>query len=325
MALVLAEADVRELVSAADLIDPMERALAAFSEGQVNQPVRTAVDAGPERAFFGVMPGYLALPPTLGAKLVTVFSENTSRGLPTHFATIVLLSPQTGEVEALVDGRYITAARTAAVSAVAVRRLGRADASVLAILGSGVQARSHLDALPVVANFCECRAWSPTAGHLARLLADPRAVELSLRAAASAEEAVRGADVILLAISSSAPVIQRAWVEPGSLVISLGAYRPDMREMDPELVTGARVIVDSRQAALVEAGDIVQGMREGRFTEAHIAGELGDVILGRKPGRSSEREIVIFKSLGMAVEDLAAAQLAYTRARMMGKGREIAL
>src|SRR5689334_13527631 len=118
MALVLAEADVRELVSVAELIDPMERALAAFSEGQVNQPVRTAVEAGPERAFFGVMPGYLALPPTLGAKLVTVFSENTSRGLPTHFATIVLLSPQTGEVEALVDGRYITAARTAAVSAV---------------------------------------------------------------------------------------------------------------------------------------------------------------------------------------------------------------
>lgn len=325
MALVLADADVRELVSVADLIDPMERTLAEFSSGQVSQPVRTAVEAGPQRAFFGLMPAYLAAPPALGAKLVTVFPKNSARGLPTHFATIVLLSPETGEVEAIVDGRYLTAARTAAVSAVAVRHLARADASVLAILGSGVQARSHLDALPHARTFRECRAWSPTAPHLARFVADRAITKLPVGARASAQEAVRGADVIVLAVSSTTPVIQHGWLDSGALVISLGAYRPDMREMDPALVATSRLIVDSRQAALIEAGDIVQGIREGRFTEAHIAGELGEVILGHKAGRTAAREVVVFKSLGMAVEDLAAAQLAYARARRARKGREIAL
>jgi thiomorpholine-carboxylate dehydrogenase len=325
MAIILNEAEVRGLLPIPDLIEVMERALAAFSAGQVDQPVRTAVHVGANRDFFGIMPCSIHAPAALGAKLVTVFSRNDSKGLPTHFAVIVLLDPETGATAAVMDGRYITAARTAAVSAVALKHLAN-RAAVLAIVGSGVQARSHLDALCQVKSIREVRAWSPTPDHLARFVADAASIaNVRVSTAGSAEAAVRGADVVVLATSSPAPVIQSDWVGPGTLVISIGAYRPEMREMDPELTARARVIVDSRAAALVEAGDIVQGVREGRFPEAHIVAELGDVLLGRIAGRQRAEEVVIFKSLGMAVEDVAAAQLALTRAREQGKGREVRL
>ncbi|HVP48864.1 MAG TPA: ornithine cyclodeaminase family protein [Bryobacteraceae bacterium] len=324
MALILAESEVRALVAVADLVDVMERALASFSSGQVTQPVRASVDT--HHAFFGVMPAYVGAPPALGAKLVTVFSTNGAKGLPALYASIVLLDPETGALAAIMDGRYITAARTAAVSAVAVRHLSPSDAQVLAILGSGVQARSHVEALSRIRSCLEIRAWSPTPEHLARFVSDAHALaEPPVHAAATAEKTVRDADVIVLATSSSIPVLQSDWVSPGALVISLGAYQPHMREMDPALTARARVIVDSRAAALVEAGDIVQGIREGLFTQAHIAGELGEVVLGRVPGRCAEHEVLIFKSLGMAVEDVAAAQLAYTRAVERRIGREISL
>src|SRR5579863_913124 len=273
MALLLNEAEVRELVAPAELIDAMERALAAFSSGQVNQPVRTAIQVGPQRAFFGIMPAHLFAPAALGAKLVTVFEGNASRGMTTHLATILLLDPETGALQAVMDGRYITAVRTAAVSAVAVRHLARQDAVLLAILGSGVQARSHAEILPRVRRFREIRAWSPTAKHLERFESEAASLGTRVRATASAEEAVRGADVIVLATGSSTPVIGDGWAGTGSLVISVGACRPDMREIAPALAGQARLIVDSRAAALVEAGDVVQGINEGRFTETHIAGE----------------------------------------------------
>lgn len=326
MALLLTEAEVRELLAPQELIDAMERALAAFSAGDVMQPVRTALQIGPRRNYFGVMPAHVPMPAALGVKLVSAFDENTARGLPTHLATIVLLNPETGALEAVMDGRYITAARTAAVSAVAVRRLAREDAKALAIIGSGVQARSHAELLPEVRRFREIRAWSPKPGNLQRFVSDAvSASRIPVRAAASAEEAVRGAEVIVLATSSAGPVIRSASVDAGALVISVGACRPDMREIDPELVARARLMVDSRAAALVEAGDIVLGIREGRWRETHIAGELGEAILGRVAGRTAPDEVVVFKSLGMAVEDVAAAHLAYERAIAKGKGREISL
>ena len=174
-------------------------------------------------------------------------------------------------------------------------------------------------------SFREVRAWSPTPDHLARFVADAASLtSATVERAATAEDAVRGAAVVVLATSSATPVVQSQWIGPGTLVISLGAYRPEMREMDPVLVARARVIVDSRAAALVEAGDLVQGILEGRFTAVQIAGEIGEVVLGRIPGRHSD-DVVIFKSLGMAVEDVVCAQLAYQRARATGAGREIAI
>jgi alanine dehydrogenase len=285
--------------------------------------VRTALQV-PHRNFFGVMPAYMPSPPALGIKLVTVFNENAARGLPTHLATILLFDPETGALDVIMDGRYITEMRTAAVSAVAAKRLAPTDAAVLAVLGSGAQARSHVELLTHVRPFREIRAWSPTRDHLDKFVSGAAGISsVPLRAAISVDQAVSGADVIALVTSSNTPVAQNAWVSPGALVIAVGACRPDTREMDPVLVARARVIVDSRAAAVVEAGDIVQGIREGRWTERHIAGELGDVVLGRTPGRTAPDEIVIFKSLGLAVEDVAAAQLVLTRAKAQGKGREI--
>jgi alanine dehydrogenase len=315
----LSEADVRAVLSMRDLIEAMEAALASFSAGAVKQPVRTVIEA--PGGFFGCMPAYLGSTPAMGAKLVTVFHDNPSHGLPTHLATIVLLDAATGELRAILDGRFITEARTAAVSAVAVRYLARKDAAVLAIIGSGVQARSHLEALSLVRQFTDVRCSSPSAAHVASFVAESKGYPV--RAVESAETATRGADVIVLVTASPTPVIADDWVKPGACVISVGACRPNQREMDPALVARARLVVDSRAAALKESGDVVQGILEGRFGESHIAAELGQVVADPKLGRGNESEITIFKSLGMAVEDVAAADLAYRRATGLNRGAAI--
>jgi alanine dehydrogenase len=305
MPLLLTEANVRELLSMPDLIAAMDRALAAFSAGAVAQPVRTVVDIADRHAFFGVMPAYVASTPALGAKLVSVYHSNLERGLPSHLATILLFDPETGALQAILDGRYITEARTAAVSAVSVRKLARANARVLAILGSGVQARSHFEALAHVGRFDEVRAWSPTRANLEAFsrLTGARVMD-------SAEAAVRGADVVALVAASPTPVIWNDWVSPGAHVISVGATRPNQSEMDPVLVRRSRLFVDSRAAAMKESGDVIGA------GEAHIVAELGEA----GASRATDSEVTIFKSLGLAVEDVAAAHLAFERAVAAGRG-----
>jgi len=319
MTLCLSEADIRAVLRMPDVIAAMETALAAFSSGQVVQPVRPVVEMR-DAAFFAAMPGFLRDPAVLGAKLVSVIAANQARGLATHQACILLLDPETGMLTAVMDGRLITEMRTAAVSAVSAKYMARADAGVLAILGSGVQARSHLAALTAWRSFAEVRAWSPTAGHLHKFAA---ASPVPVHACASAAEAVRGADIIVLATAAETPAIAGAWVSPGAHVISVGACRPNQREIDPDLVARARVVVDSRASAFQESGDIVLGLCEGRFAEDHVVAELGEVVSGKASGRTSETEVTVFKSLGLAVEDLAAAHLAYQRARGQGRGIEI--
>jgi alanine dehydrogenase len=267
----------------------------------------------------------------LGAKLVTVFGANAARGLHTHLASIVLLDPETGALRALLDGRYITEARTAAVSAVSSRLLARRTAASLAIIGSGVQARSHLEALSRVHRLRQVTVWSPNKLHRDQFVeytktatgSDPGS-DPKVTAVDHAGEAVVGADVIVLVTASPTPVIESGWVKPGAHVISVGACRPTQREMDPALTARARLFVDSRQAALVESGDVVLGIQEGRFGADHIAGEIGEVVNGA-PGRRSDTDITIFKSLGMAVEDVTAADLAYRRAVERGIGTELTL
>lgn len=315
----LSEADIRAVLSMGDLMEAMEAALASFSAGAVKQPVRTVIEA--PGGFFASMPAYLGSTPAMGAKLVTVFHDNPGHGLPTHLATIVLLDPTTGDLRAILDGRFITEARTAAVSAVATRYLTRKDAAVLAIIGSGVQARSHLEALSLARKFTDVRCWSPSAAHVANFVAESK--NHPIRAVESAETATRGADVIVLVTASPTPVIADDWVKPGACVISVGACRPNQREMDPALVARGRLVVDSRAAALKESGDVVQGILEGRFGESHIAAELGQVVADPKLGRVKESDVTIFKSLGMAVEDVAAADLAFRRAMESKKGAPI--
>jgi len=236
---------------------------------------------------------------------VTVCAGNAALGMGTHQAIIVMLDPETGVAEAILDGRYITEARTAAVSAVSARHLARNDAQVLGILGSGVQARSHIEALGLVRTFREVRAWSPNQNRLRQF-----AVETGAQAMESAEAVVRGSDVVVAVTASPTPVIQSEWVGDGTHVIAVGSCVPTQRELDPVLVARARLVVDSRAAALREAGDVVMGISEGRWTADHISAELGEL-----PARQSDREITVFKSLGLAVEDIFAAHFVLTRLR----------
>jgi ornithine cyclodeaminase/alanine dehydrogenase-like protein (mu-crystallin family) len=278
-----------------DVIPAMERDLADFSGGKVVQPVRAIVPAAEHEGFLGLMPAYTG--GALGAKLVTFYPRN--QGIPTHHATILLFKPETGEPIVSMDGRLITEVRTAAVSAVATNHLARSEASVLAIIGSGVQAASHLEALRLVRRFEEVRVWSPRhAGDFAR--------RFGMQATASAEEAVRGADVIVTATTSKTPVLSGGWLSPGVHINAVGAPRPDWRELDDETLRRARVYVDSREAALEESGDVIAAGR--------IFAELGEVVSRTKPGRGSEEEITLFKSLGLAVEDVATADLVYRKA-----------
>ena len=321
--LLLTEEHVKSVLPMSDLIASMESALARFSSGDVQQPVRTVLTVGPQRAWWGLMPAYVTDPPTMGAKLVTVFNGNAARGLPTHLAMIVLFDPDTGALQALMDGRFITEARTAAVSAVSTRYLARAESQALAIIGTGVQARSHLEAFAEVRHLREVRVWSPNAASRDRFVDEmqPHA-RVPLHATATAEDAVNGADMVVLATSSPTPVVDVSWIAPGSHIVSVGACRPDQREMSPELVARGRLFVDSRAAALVESGDVVMGIAEQRFGPDHLAGEIGELVLGRVRGRRSDDEITIFKSLGMAVEDVATADLVYRRAVERGVGSQ---
>ena len=292
--LFLNEEEVRNHLQMANLIPAMEKALIDFSAGRVTQPVRSVIKVDPPGGFYGMMPALT--PEGLGQKIVTFFPTNAQKEIPTHLALIILNDRKTGAPLAILDGRLITEMRTAAVSALATSLLAPANAKVLAILGSGVQARSHVEALRLVRRFEEIRVWSPTKEHAARFAQEIGGVALS-----AAEEAVRGADVVVTATNSTTPILQGAWLKPGCHVNAVGACRPDWRELDDEAMRNI-IFVDSREAALKESGDII-------LSGAKIYAELGEALAGRVPPRASET--TIFKSLGMAVEDIAAAQLVY--------------
>ncbi|HEU4571901.1 MAG TPA: ornithine cyclodeaminase family protein [Candidatus Limnocylindrales bacterium] len=277
----------------------MARALDDLSAGRSEQPVRTVVPTPDGSGFLYVMPG--RTPTALGAKLVTLFPGNVDA--PTHHAVVILFDPRTGAPKATLDGGSITELRTAAVSALAADHLARPDASVLAILGAGVQAESHLAALRRVRSFTEVRVSSP------RRAAAFAARHAGVVPAPSPRDAVRDADVVVVATTSRTPVLDGAWLKPGAFVAAVGAPRPDWRELDDELLSGARIVVDSRAAAAVESGDVRRALELGRAIDA----ELGDVVAGRAAGRERDDELILFKSLGMAVEDLAAAELVLRR------------
>jgi alanine dehydrogenase len=324
MALLLTEADVKTLLTMDDLIETMGLALSDFSARTVTQPVRTVLQVGEHGSFYGVMPAWMPSRPALGTKLVTVFESNAARGLPTHLATIVLLDPDTGALLALMDGRYITEARTAAVSALSVRHLAREDATVLAIIGSGVQARSHLDAISHVRDLSDVRVWSPNRARMEAFVKEMRPRSRArLSAAPSAQAAVQDAGIVVLVTSAKEPVIRDEWIADGAHICAVGACRPTHREMDPALVARGELYVDSRDAALVEAGDIVLAIKEGVIGPSHIKGELGEIAARTCEGRRADDRVTIFKSLGLAVEDVAAAHLVYQRARAEGMGTAI--
>lgn len=290
----LDEEKVRSLLRMEELIPAMAHALRDLSAGRVEQPMRLVLPVEDHAGFFGVMPAYGS---ALGAKLVTFYPNN--EGAPTHHAMILLFRPENGEPLVTMDGRLITEMRTAAVSAVATNLLARREVNVLAILGSGVQAQSHLEALRIVRKFREVRVWSPRHGP-------EFAKRFSIDPAVSAEEAVRGADVIVVATSATAPVLMGEWLSPGAHINAVGATRPDWRELDDNTLRQARIYVESREAAMKESGDVIAAGK--------IFAEIGEVVAGSIPGRESDEEITLFKSVGVAIEDIVAAELVYRRA-----------
>jgi thiomorpholine-carboxylate dehydrogenase len=271
----------------------MEKALMDFSAGKVTQPVRSVIKVEPAGGFLGLMPA--STPDGLGLKAVTFYPSNAERGIPTHMATIFLVDPETGTPLAIMDGRLITEMRTAAVSSAATKLLAPPDAKVLAILGSGVQARSHVEALQLVRKFEEIRVWSPTREHAQRFAKEIGATAMS------GEDAARGADVIVTVTNSKTPLLNGSWLKPGCHVNAIGACRPDWRELDDDAMRNV-VFVDSREGAPKESGDVI-------LSGAKIYAELGEALAGNVPARANET--TIFKSLGMAVEDIAAAMLVY--------------
>lgn len=288
---------VRQVLRMDELILAMEEALIAFSAGDVVQPVRNMLPVERAKGFFAIMPAVSA--DAMGTKLVTFYPENAGTDHDTHQAVIALFDPVTGAPLALMDGSLITEMRTAAVSAAATKAMAAPDAKVLAILGSGTQARSHFEALSLVRDFKEVRIWSRTTEHAEAFAAEIGATAMST------EEAVRGADVVVTATSSKTPVLKGAWLKDGAHVNAVGACLPDWRELDDAVMSNV-IVADSREAALRESGDVI-------LSGATIHGELGEVLSG-KISPELERTTV-FKSLGLAIEDVASARLVYDSVR----------
>ena len=325
--LVLNRAEVRELLDLDALIEALAAAMADLSAGRVSLPERTAAVVPPHDGRLLAMPGYVPSLSALVTKLVTLFPENAESALPTHQAVIVAFDPETGSPAALLDGTEITAARTGACSALSARLLAREDATVLAVLGTGVQARSHARALLRVRPIGEVRV-AGRDRRKAEALAEELAEELGVpvRAARSYEEALKGADIACATTHALEPVVRRPWLAPGTHVTSIG-YNPGGREVDDETVADALVCVESRRAALAPvpsgSNDLIQPIENGVISERHIHAELGELVAGTRPGRRSREQITLYKSVGVAAQDAAAATLVLSAAREAGIGREL--
>ena len=312
--LLLTEAEVLQLLDPDALLDALAESFKALSSGQVEAPRRVGVSV-PSTGFLLAMPAYQQ-DREVTVKLVSVFDENKRLGIPSHQALICLFDPQTGTPLAIMDGTSITALRTAGAAALATRLLARTDTQVLAIVGAGVQGRSHLRMLSHVRSFSEIRITSRDFAHAKQLAAtDSRA-----RAVETAEEAVRGADVVCLCTSSGEPVVSLDWLSPGMHITSVG-YAPPGGELDPKVITQGRLFVETRLAFEPPPA----GCAELAGLDPSVGTELGEVLLGGSRGRQSPDELTIYKAMGHACEDLAAASLVYHRARQNGAGRTVVL
>ncbi len=320
--LVVTEEEINKLLPMQECITVMTEALSSLARLEMYQPLRMVVRPVGARGLMALMPAYKAGEnPAYGLKTICVFPENPARGKDAHQGSVALYDGETGEMLALMNASAITAIRTAAVSGVATRLLAREDANQLAIIGAGVQARSHLAAMSCVRHLNVARIASRTFEHALKLAEESRALyTFPVEAVASVEEALRGADLIVTATSAHEPVLKREWVAPGSHINAVGTYSPSAREIDAATVAASRLFVDRRESAVNEAGDYILAVEEGAIGPEHILGEIGEILVGDKRGRTSPEEITMFKSLGLAVEDLAAAQYVYSQAKMKGAG-----
>lgn len=321
---VINQEQVRRLLPMDECIDLMAEALRTLSLGNAVQPLRTATWLPDRSGLLGLMPGYLGQPQALGVKVVTVFPHNHGTGYDSHQGAVILFDIEHGQPLAILDAGEITAIRTAAVSAVATNILAREDARCLALLGCGVQAKTHLEAIQLVRTIQEVRVWSRTSDHATGFAQRESArYDLQVNAVESPRDAVDGADVICTVTGAHEPVLRGEWITPGAHINAVGACTPNARELDTTAVLQSRLFVDQKESALNESGDFLLPKAEGVLDDDHIVGELGEVLLSKLPGRSSPQEITLFKSLGLAVEDLAAAHHILTNAADQDVGTSI--
>lgn len=324
--LIIDQAQVPKLLPMRECMDLMADALGALARGDAVLPLRTLMRLPTGAGILGLMPAYLGTPPSLGVKLITVFPGNEGSDLDSHLGAVLLFDPHSGELRAMIDASSITAIRTAAVSGVATRLLAREDASTLCILGSGVQAETHLEAMSIARTITSARLWSRTRANADRMKERVQArFSFPLHVCGSAEEAVRGADIVCTTTASREPVVESAWVSDDAHLNVVGASMAAAREVDSSTMRRARLFVDRRESTLNESGDFLIPRSEGVIGNDHIIAEIGELLIGKNPGRTSANELTLFKSLGLAVEDVAAAHHVYARARELGVGLEVEL
>jgi ornithine cyclodeaminase len=319
----LTAGDVRRLLPMDRCIDLMADALGGLARGEAMNPLRAGYRLPSGKGLIAAMPGALGYGP-FGAKLISVFPGNREVGLESHQGLIVLFDGEHGAPTAIVDAAAVTEIRTAAVSGVATRTLAREDAHDLAILGSGTQALSHLEAILAVRPLTRIRAWSPTRTRL-EAFASLASEHGKVGMAASAREAVEGADIVCTVTASADPVLLGEWLSDGAHVNAVGSSVASARELDAEAVRRSRFFVDRRESAVNESGDLLFAIREGVVDASHVVGELGEVLIGTTEGRQTADQITVFESLGLAVEDLAAAAFVVEQARIQDMGSVLEL
>lgn len=321
---ILSAGEVRVALPMADAIDAMREAFSALADGRVQLPLRTHQELPGTPLVSLTMPGVITAPPRIGAKLLTINPDNPARALPAIHGLVVLFDPETGVPSGLLDGTAVTALRTGAVSGLATDLLARPDSRVLAVIGAGTQARTQLEAVREVRPIVDVRVWSRSPDRAADFAGEMSRDGLAVRPVSTVEEAVEGADVICTATPSTRPLVGLAEVTDGVHINAVGSYTREMCELGPHLVRAARVVVDSTEAAMEEAGELIQAVEEGLVDVDNFI-ELGELLLGRQEGRRSDGEITLFKSVGLAVQDLSAGARALRNAVTRGLGTTLDL
>lgn len=324
--LILTRRDVERLLPMPACIRLMAETLSARARGEVVQPLRTIIRIPGGTGLFGTMPAFVASPPALGVKVIAVYPGNHDAGLDSHQGAVLSINPDTGTLDALLEAGAVTAIRTAAVSGAATDLLALPGADDVALLGAGVQGATHLDAIHAVRPIRRLRIWNRTPARAEALAERARKRHgITAEIAPSAEAAVRGAAIICTLTQAREPIVKGDWLAPGAHVNAVGSSTPDARELDTAAVRGAMLFVDARESALSEAGDLLTPIAEGAVGPEHIRAEVGEVLIGRHPGRQSAGEITLFKSLGLGIEDVAAARFVVAEARRLGAGQEVSL
>ncbi|MBI9046144.1 MAG: hypothetical protein JEZ06_16750 [Anaerolineaceae bacterium] len=323
--LILNQEEVTRLLSIKDCIDVMQDTLSALAHGDARQPLRSAMPL-PDHNVIAWMPSYLGNLQTAGVKVISVFPHNHSAGLDAHQGAVLLFEGQHGRLKGIVDATAITAIRTAAVSAAATKLLSNPDAQTLAILGAGTQASAHLEAILAVRNIRQVRIWSLPLEQ-AQDFAHRESLKhhIPIQVLPDAQQAVWDADIICTTTPASEPILNGEWLSPGVHINAVGSSIPKARELDSDAVVRSRLFVDRLESTISESGDYLVPLREGLITQAHIQGEIGDILIGKISGRQSPEEITLFKSLGLGIEDLAAAEYVYQKALETGMGISVDL